>query len=129
VVVYFKAPLPEQNFRDLLSSAASIGASAAGFMLTAASILVTLRDSWYLKRIKQAGVYASLVSSLLIAMSWSLVTAVISGVGLLYDPRWHFGWYRVAMTLWVIVSVAALATTARVIRTFSTLLLLISRES
>src|SRR5450432_2335838 len=47
------------NFRDVLTPMVGFGGSLAGFMLAAASVLITVRDresSWYVKRAKEAGV-------------------------------------------------------------------------
>jgi hypothetical protein len=116
------------NVKDLLSTTGGIGASIAGFLLTAASILVTIRGSWFLKRAKQAGVYESLVRNLIVAVCWALAIAVLSAVGLLFDPRWNLSWYGIASAIWCFGAVSAVGTTIRVIRTFSKLLTLISGE-
>jgi hypothetical protein len=116
------------NFREALSSTVAMGASLSGFLLAAVSILVTIRGSWYLKRAKQAGVYESIVHNLIVAVSWCLTIAILSTVGLLFDPRWNLPWYGVALSIWTFVAVTAIGTTIRVVRTFSKFLKLIATE-
>lgn len=126
----FRHSLPP-NFRDVLAPVVSFGASTAGFMLASASILVTVRDrdsSWYVRRAKESGVYASLLRQLVVTMAWCLTASVISMVGLAFDPRWNLAWYPYGITLWVFVISTALGVTIRVIRIFLLLLRLIASE-
>jgi hypothetical protein len=129
---YWQPTHPLQpNLRDVLTPMVSFGASLAGFMLAAASILITVRDresSWYVKRAKEAGVYASLIRYLLVAMTWCLTTSVMSVAGLAYDPRWNLWWYPYATTLWLFTATVALGTTVRVIRIFTLLIRLVASE-
>jgi hypothetical protein len=115
-------------FRDVLSATIGTGAAMAGFMLTAASILASMRESWYLQRAREAGVYASLIRYLLVAMSWCLAAAFVSGIGLAYRPEWKLSWYPQAVTAWIFLAICASGATVRVIRIFALLLRLISME-
>jgi hypothetical protein len=116
------------TLKETLSAVVSISGTVFGFMLAAASILVAIRSSWYLKRAKEAGLYASLIARLFGAMWWCLAVAVFSSVPLSYDPGWKLPWYPAALSFWLFCAITALGTTIRVIRIFSKLFRLISEE-
>lgn len=116
------------SLRDVLAASSRAASSLFGFLLASGSILVGIKGSWYKQRAKEAGVYLSLVKRIFTAMWWSLLTTVLSVVGLSYDVGWKLAWYRSALSLWLFCAVAAIATTIRAVRIFARLFILIAEE-
>src|SRR5690348_10889960 len=48
------------NLKDALIALSALAGILAGFFLASAAILVTLKDSWFMKRAVESGVYISL---------------------------------------------------------------------
>ena len=117
------------TFKDVLNDVVSLGGAVFGFLLASGAILVSIRESWYLARAKQEGVYASVVRNLFIAMSWCLAAAVLSIACVYFDfPSNHGRRYELGSTVWLFVSLTALFVTIRVVQIFSKLMRLISTE-
>lgn len=117
------------TFREVLNNVVSLAGAVFGFLLASAAILVGIRESWYLARAKQEGVYSSVVRNLFIAMSWCLAAAVLSIIcGYLDFPANRGPFYQAGATAWLFVSVTALCVTIRVLQIFSKLMRLISTE-
>jgi hypothetical protein len=110
------------NLKDAFVAVAGVAGIFAAFFLTSASILVTLRDSWFLRRAMESGVYTSLVGYLLTAMGWSLAVAIITIAGIFFDASWHLWWYRYALIGWAFLLATTLAVSVRVLRIFASLL-------
>src|SRR5579864_7423846 len=53
------------NLKDALIAVSALAGILAGFFLASAAILVTLKDSWFMKRAVESGVYISLIGYLL----------------------------------------------------------------
>ena len=116
------------SIRDVMSASSRAASSLFGFLLTSGSILVGIKGSWYKQRAKEAGVYLSLIRNIFAAMWWSLVTTVLSIIGLSYDASWKLSWYPYALSLWLFCAVVALGTTVRALRIFARLFVLIAEE-
>lgn len=116
------------NLKDALVAVASLAGIFAAFFLTSASILVTLRDTWFKKRSLESGVYLSLVGYMLTAMGWSIATATITIVGLFFDAAWHLWWYQYALVGWTFLLGTTLGVSIRVLKIFATLMKYISRD-
>jgi hypothetical protein len=101
---------------------AGIAGIFAAFFLTSASIMVTLRDSWFLRRAMESGVYKSLVGYLLTAMGWSLAVAVVTIAGIFFDASWNLWWYRYALIGWAFMLATMLGLSARVLLIFASFL-------
>jgi hypothetical protein len=116
------------TLKDAFVAVASLAGILAAFFLTSASILVTLRDSWFKRRAVESGVYLSLVRYMLTAMGWSLATAVITIVGLFFDAAWLLWWYRYALTGWAFLIGTTLGVSIRVLRIFALLMNYVARD-
>ncbi|HEX3747051.1 MAG TPA: hypothetical protein VHW09_24110 [Bryobacteraceae bacterium] len=120
-------PIPA-GVRDVLSASSRAASSLFGFLLATGSILVGIKNSWYKVRAKESGVYFSLVKRMFSAMWWCLVSTVLSIIGLSFDVSWKLSWYPMALAVWLLCVVTALATTIRSIGLFAKLFALIAEE-
>jgi hypothetical protein len=57
-----------------------------------------------------------------------LAAAVVSAIGLAYDPNWKLTWYPYAITFWLFCVTTALGTAIRAVRIFSLLFHLMAEE-
>jgi hypothetical protein len=125
----FGSHLPfSPNLKDVFSAIISVAGLAAAFFLTSASILVSLKDSWFKQRAKEAGTYNALIGYMLTAMGWSLVLAVCTAGALLFDVKWNLPWYRHALAAWILIAVTTLGLAVRVLKLFSLLMKYIAEE-
>jgi hypothetical protein len=110
------------NLKDAFIAVAGVSGTFAAFFIAAASILVTLGDSWFKRRAVESGVYLSLVGYLLTAMGWSLATAVFSITLIFFDASWRLWWYDYAFTGWAFLLGTTLGVSIRVLRIFGLLM-------
>lgn len=115
------------NLKEALAAIAGVAGLFAAFFLTSASILVTLKDSWFTRRAIESGVYVALVGYMLTAMGWSLATAVITIIGIFFDVAWHLWWYRIALIGWTFLVATTLGVSIRVLRIFAVLMKYMAR--
>ena len=101
----------------------------AGFMFAAASILASLGDKPFMDVVKQQGVYERLIKRMFSGVRWCVATAVLSIIGILYEPRWNLPWYPVAVAAYVAVFGTAVAVNWRVLSTFSLLMRILAKQS
>jgi hypothetical protein len=116
------------GLRDVFSAVVNTSGIFAAFFLTSASILVTLRESWFKRRAVESGVYRALVGYMLTAMGWSIATAVFTAAALLFDGSWKLWWYRDALVAWVFLVGTTLGVSVRVLRIFTALMKYIAHE-
>jgi hypothetical protein len=122
VALHARRPLPS-GIHDVFAAAVNIAAIGVGFLLTANSILVSADDKVIIRLAKEAGVYEALVRYMLSATSWCLTVAILSAVGLLFDPSWHLPWYTAALAVWLFLAIGATASLFRVLLVFAQFLL------
>jgi|ERR1017187_1371692 hypothetical protein len=120
-------PIPS-GIKDVFAAVVNTSGIFAAFFLTSASILVTLKDSWFKRRAMESGVYLALIGYMLTAMGWSIATAVTTTAALLFDGAWHLWWYQYALALWVFLVATTLGAAIRVLRIFTVLMKYIARE-
>lgn len=116
------------GLKDVFEAAANMAGIFAAFLLTSASILVTLKDSWFKRRAIESGVYVALIGYMLTAMGWSMVTAVATVAALVFDVTWNLWWYQYALACWIFIVVTTLGTSVRVLRIFTVLMKYIAQE-
>lgn len=121
-----KLPL-SPNLKDAFSAIAGVAGTFAAFFLASASILVTLRDSWFKRRSVESGVYLTLIGYMLTAMGWSLATAIIAIVGIFFDAAWHLWWYKYALAGLAFLLGTTLGVSIRVLRIFVVLMKYVAR--
>jgi hypothetical protein len=126
-LIGYRIPL-SPNLKDVFAAVVSMCGIFAAFFLTSASILVSLRDSWFKKRAVESGTYLALIGYMLTAMGWSIATAVATTAGLLFDGGWHLWWYRYALTAWAFLAATTFFVSVRVLRIFTVLMKYIARE-
>jgi hypothetical protein len=116
------------GIHDAFAAAVNIAAIGVGFLLTANSILVSADDKTIIRLAKEAGVYKVLVRYMLSATYWCLMAAILSVIGLLYDPAWRLPWYPSALAMWMFFASGATASLFRVLLVFAQFLLGLAEE-
>lgn len=107
----------------MFTATVTITAIGMGFLLTANSFLVAVDNRWIIRRAKEAGAYKLLIRYLVSATRWCLCAAVISAIGLLFDPIWNLPWYRYALSVWALIAAGTVVAIGRVLLVFSEILL------
>lgn len=120
----FKFPqytLPK-NLKDLLTASATINSIVVGFLATAKATLLSISSSKSIKWMKTGGQYQTLIAYFMTAVHYSILTAIVSALMLLFnfDKLPPFAAYFVG--LWVFLSVGSLCSGYRIIRLYSTIL-------
>lgn len=111
-----------KNLKDLLTASATINSIVVGFLATAKATLLSISGGRAIKWMKTGGQYQTLISYFMTAVHYSIVTAVVSALMLLFnfDKLPPFAAYFVCF--WVFLSVGSLFSGYRIIRLYSTIL-------
>lgn len=118
---YPQYTLPK-NLKDLLTASATINSIVVGFLATAKATLLSISGGRAIKFMKSGGQYNALIAYFMTAVHYSIVTAVVSALMLLFnfDNLPPFAAYFVCF--WVFLSVGSLFSGYRIIRLYSTIL-------
>lgn len=118
VAAFRSSPVPE-SMHDVFTGVLTVTSITLGFLITAASTLLTIQDSnWLVKRGREAGAYRLLVEYIVSAARWNFSCAVLSAIAISADLKHPVGFYPYAFSGWLgSAAVAALS----VIRVFSIL--------
>jgi hypothetical protein len=111
-----------------LSGVVSVASICVGFVLTAASILVAVSNSWTMRRASESGAFAGVVRSARSSIYSGFIVAVASALALYFDPSWRLVWYTAAGPVWVFAAAYAFAAFVRFARLFLLLLQYIAQE-
>lgn len=119
--MYPQYTLPK-NLKDLLTASATINSIVVGFLATAKATLLSISGGRAIKWMKAGGQYQTLIAYFMTAVHYSIVTAVVSALMLLFnfDKLPPFAAYFVCF--WVFLSVGSLFSGYRIIRLYSTIL-------
>jgi len=119
--IYPQHTLPK-NLKDLLTASATINSIVVGFLATAKATLLSISGGRAIKWMKTGGQYQTLIAYFMTAVHYSIVTAVVSALMLLFnfDKLPPFAAYFVCF--WVFLSVGSLCSGYRIIRLYSTIL-------
>lgn len=117
--------------KDLLASFLNVAAIMIGFLVTAKSILLSIDDKWIIQRSKEAGAYEMLVSYLVAATYWWLITALLSALGVALVPPTLQDWQHIIavrlFSFWIFAASTAILTALRVLTIYSSILRSVSR--
>ena len=69
-----------------------MAATLIGFLLTSCSILVALNQTWIIRQAKRTEGYKLLVHYVFAALRWAFATAILTVIGIGFDPAWN-GWW------------------------------------
>jgi hypothetical protein len=116
------------NTKDALDVAGSLMGVLAGFMFAAASILASIGDKPFMDIVQRQGVYERLINRMFSGVRWCVATAVLSIIGILYDPSWDLWWYPLAVTAYSAVFATAVAVNWRVLSTFALLMRILAKR-
>lgn len=118
---YPQHTLPK-NLKDLLTASATINSIVVGFLATAKATLLSISGGRAIKFMKSGGQYDTLISYFMTAVHYSILTAVLSALMLLFnfDKLPPIAAYFVGF--WVFLSVGSLCSGYRIIHLYSTIL-------
>jgi hypothetical protein len=121
----YTLPFPKSGeTKDLLSAIISLSGITIGFLATAQSIILSLGNNRVIKFLKggDGKKYNLLINYLMDAIVWSFFLAVLSSIGILFNPKIQECWNSPIFSLWILVLITATLSYYRVIRIFSKLL-------
>lgn len=128
-IFFSDRPFP-QSIVQLLSAVLTISAIAIGFMGTAKSILVSIRDRDIVEQLKETKPYGEIGPSyydiildyILAGTIWSFALAVVSTIAMLVDFQYPQGWVIALVYVWFFSMGGTLVACARVIYILSGIL-------
>lgn len=118
---YPQYSLPK-NLKDLFAASASISSIVVGFLATAKATLLSISSGRSIKWMKSGGQYQILISYFMTAVHYSIVTAVVSALLLLFNFEKLPPYAAYFVCFWVFLSVGSLFSGYRIIRLYSTIL-------
>lgn len=104
-----------QNWKELLGAVFTASATGAGFLFTAASILLSMGERRVIKWGRETGAYRMFAGYLTNGVWWCLVAALFSLLMFLVDFSKSATWHRPCFCLWVGVSSGAAVAVIRVL--------------
>ena len=131
-VWFFRSSTIPPGTKDLLTSFLNVSAIIVGFLVTSASILLSLDGKWIIQRSKEAGAYRMLVGYLVSATRWWMALALLSAVGIAFVPpsplpNWLKPYVVGSFSLWIFVAATASGAAFRVFKIFTSILTSISK--
>lgn len=114
--------------KDVLATSVGFAGAISGFLFAAAAILVTVSNSWFMRRAKEAGLYTRLIQYLFTAVAWCLVVAVLGCILSYFDVSWRLFWYPYAAGAWIFSASLAMSCLIRALRIFVQLMKYIANE-
>lgn len=108
-------PIPELT-KDILSATINISTITIGFLSATQSILLALENRQVIKDIKASGSYKKLTSYLMDAITYSFILAIVSLIGLFFDPKKLQEFYLLCFIIWLFVLSISGLSCYRVIR-------------
>lgn len=111
-----------KNLKDLLTASATISSIAVGFMATAKATVLSISDSRPVKWLKEAGQFNTLVDYFMTAIHYSMATAILSALMLLFDFQNLPSFAVYFIGSWVFLSIGALSSGYRIIRLYAGIL-------
>lgn len=118
---YPKYALPK-NMKDLLTASATISSIVVGFLATAKATLLSISHSKSVKWMKQGNQYQTLIDYFMTAVHYSIFTAVLSALMLLFDFSNLPQYARYFVGLWIFLSVGSLSSGYRIILLYASIL-------
>ena len=114
--IWFRRTTVPVLFKELLSSVVSISAISAGFLATAKSILFSMEKKRILQQLgNESRLYELLIQYLMSAITWSFLSAIISGFYMLFDWTKQEAWHSYLFGAWIVMVVLTSALCFRVI--------------
>lgn len=107
---------------DLLPVLLNISAITTGFLGTTASIFLSISSKPIIRDMKETGEYKQLMEYLIASIRWSLVLAVISGIGILLGFSVMDWWDKLYVGVLAFVLMTAFLAFYRVMVIFSQVL-------
>jgi hypothetical protein len=122
---YFPFPV---NWKELLSGLFTASATGAGFLFTAASILLSIDERRIIKWGKETGAYRMFAGYLTNGVWWCLINALSTLLMFLFDFSKTAAWHRPFLSIWLGLNFAAAAAVVRVLIILAIILQRAARE-
>jgi hypothetical protein len=114
-------PFPA-NWKGLVAAVFTASATGAGFLFTAASILMSMDRRPVIQWGRETGAYSMLASYLTHGVWWCLVAAFVTLAMFLLDFGKPVMWHRVGFCVWLAATVGAAVAVVRVLLIFAKIL-------
>lgn len=109
--------------KEALVALVSVSAIAVGFIATAKMILLTIDQRRVLRMLKQEGAFATLVTYMMQAITWSFASAILAGLALFLLGAVPDRWFGVLFACLSFVVTVAAVRSYQVTRIFTKILL------
>lgn len=106
------------NYKEIMSSAISLGSIAVGFLAAAITLMPSLSNNELVKNLKSMGAYKKLLKYIISAIISLFCLSLISLLGLFINNNYEHFLVTYFQYLWVFILVLSIMTTIRVISLF-----------
>jgi hypothetical protein len=127
LLLWGRWPFPA-NWKEFLGAVFTASATGAGFLFTAASILLSMDERKVIRWGRETGAYQMFAGYLTNGVWWCLVAALNTLLMFLFDFTKSARWHRPVFALWVGLSVGAAIAVVRVLLILATILQRAARE-
>ena len=114
-------PFP-YSWKELLGAVFAASAASAGFLFTAASILISMEQRPVIRWGRETGAYSLFASYLTRGVWWCLGTALVTLMMFLPDFTKQSWWHRSAFCVWLAAAAGAAVAIVRVLLILSVIL-------
>lgn len=118
--VYYRLSIPFAHFQPISNALVTIFSIIVGFVFTAVSIMFSVQDRDFMKKLKQSGTYANVVKYHWSSIRWCFSVIVMSIIIMIVGNNESVcPYFRVTLVQFTVsLAVAAVAATFRVVHLF-----------